>query len=242
VKEIFLGPHSRPVTIDDEAFTRIVEIVNEKRVCERCARFYQQENPCVAVNTCLACFLRKYWNQKRLAFAGEHGVSSKGNYPVYKFLDADGYVYLTDQNTDDPRQNNYETLLHYGFLPPITYRRGDKEWDLKRHTWWSLYGNFRQNPVIVAHYYQLVDPPLEVGFLLSKDGTLVELNRRIDNTRRLFDLARRRAEATRDQRGYYHGGRVRRTTLSDSILYALISDIASEEYAARKKKSFEETL
>lgn len=232
-KTVFLdGYGSYPITISPQAFTRIEELVKANRVCRICARPYAQDRPMVSRNTCLSCFLRSEMAQreKQLAFAGEFGKDHSGD-TLYKFIDADGYIYLTDSGSETTQldRSPYHTLLHWGFSVPETITRNGKEKQLTGSSW-LIYGDFRHNPVIVCKYHEYYGDHLEVVFLVYKDKLAVEVNKRLKVVQLLFQQARAQVEATRDQQGLYHYGDGYSTYhIEESHLYPIISDLLSRQ-------------
>jgi len=168
--------------------------------------------------------------EKQLAFAGEFGQDHSRD-TLYKFIDADGYIYLTDSGSETTKldRSPYSTLLHWGFSVPEKITRNEKEKQLTSSSWY-IYGDFRNNPVIVCKYHEYYGDHLEVVFLVYKDKLAVEVNKRLKAIQQLFQQARARIEATRDGQGLYHYGDGYTTYhLEESHLYPLISDVLSSE-------------
>jgi len=232
-KTVFLDEYgSYPITISPQAFTQIEELVKANRVCRICAKPYAKDRPMVTRNTCLTCFLHSEMvrREKQLTFAGEYGQDQSGD-TQYKFIDADGYVFLTDSGSETTKldRSPYYTLLHWGFIVPETITRNDKEKQLTGSSWY-IYGDFRHNPVIVCKYHEYYGDHLEVVFLVYKDKLAVEVNKRLKAIQQLFQKARSQIEATRDKQGRYHYGDGYTTYhLEESHLYPIISDILSSE-------------
>src|SRR5437762_8265473 len=130
MKYIYLDDRNRATTVTDEAYEQIVKLVQDHQICSRCEKGYTCENPCVAENTCLQCFL--HWQQSKntglVTFLGVHAVSDYGTY--YAFLGPKGYVYLSDTHhpIDHLEQDNSATLTHWGFTVPtsISLRAGER--------------------------------------------------------------------------------------------------------------------
>jgi hypothetical protein len=216
MKEIYLAKHSKPVSIDDGAYERILEIVQASKVCSLCEKPYSQNNPCVVRNTCKLCLSRNY---PHLDYAG---TDTSGAHITYHWRDARGYIHLSDEVSDEATQDQYATALYYGFPVPNEYQGQELE---KRH--WYIHGNFRENQAIILRFYRPWGNHLIVTFLVYKDGTVIELNKRKKNIQKLFQAARQRAGA-QDTNGYYHIKGEKVGQLLDDVLYDLISDIASE--------------
>jgi hypothetical protein len=233
--------YRQEISISDDAYAQIATLVVTGRVCKFCEHGYTEENPCVVRNTCLSCFLRRETSNK-LTFVGELWESSSGD-KTYKFLDPHGYVYLSysSNESNEVRQSNHQTILHWGFPVPETYTLKDKEKRLDPY-YWHLYGGFRSAHAIVIEYRESHGDHLEVAFLAYKDDKLVELNKRRKQIQQLFKQAREKAEATKDTRGAYHPYEDSDLTtyqLYDSHLYMLISQIVSEEIASLQQDSLD---
>src|SRR5207302_10476880 len=146
------------------------------------------------------------------------------------FLDQQGYAWVSHCNSNNRvERNNSITIRHYGFPVPDTYTKDGQEYQLHPSNW-KLHGKFTQNPVIVIEYVQSYGEHLKVVFLSSKDGSLTEINRRKGATRKVFQRARQWAESTKDTNDDYHINGRRVSELYDSILYEIISDLASQDY------------
>src|SRR3989442_14105688 len=71
-KEIYLESTGHPLAITPQAYEQIVAIAQAHRICTYCFNGYTQENPCVAENVCLQCFLQRRTNSPtNLIFVGE---------------------------------------------------------------------------------------------------------------------------------------------------------------------------
>lgn len=230
--------HSHPLAISRNAFEQISAIAAANRVCQVCASPYTKENPMVVRNTCLACFMRSevVRREKPLTFTGEAGKDSAGDMQ-YQFIDADGYLYQVDSGSEctQLQRDIYQTLLHWGFRLPETVSRNGHERSLNDHSW-SIYGDFRTNPVIVCKYHEYYGDHLEAVFLVYKDTLAVEVNKRLKAIQQLFQKARAHIEATRDEQGYYHYGDEYTTSHpEESHLYPIISDLVSSELTGGNK-------
>jgi len=237
VKQIRLDNYHE-VIVSDEAYERIVAIVEANQVCKLCSKPYTEKNPQVAEHTCLTCFLKREANQ-HLIFIGLHSETTYTTY--YSYRDSKGYIYLSSTATDKAAErSNYDTALHWGFIVPGTFLRNGEDHKLAS-SYWSIYGNFRKNPVIVIEYWEGYGERLRVAFLSDQAGNLAELNKRKGDIRKLFSQARAQVDATRDEQGRYHIGDSEDdwTTyqIVDSHLYRVISDIASAAFDKSHKEA-----
>lgn len=239
VKIVYLDEyHSHPLAISLSAYQQIKALAAEHQVCQRCAASYTKQNPMVVRNACLRCFMQSdaVRQVKQLGFIGESGKDSSGD-TLYTFIDPDGYIYLTDSGSEyrNLDRSIYDTLLHWGFMLPETITRNDKEKKLDNSSWY-IYGDFRNNPVIVCTYHEYYGDHLEAVFLIYKDTLAVEVNKRLKAIQQLFKKARAHIEATRDEQGRYHYGDDYTTYhIEDSHLYPIISELLSSELAGANK-------
>src|SRR5438105_10865027 len=148
-QEIYLDYHGHPQAITPQAYEQIVAIIKAHLICVYCCNGYSQENPQVAENVCLGCFLKARTNSPTdLTFVGEvpSEYAERYGYQVYTFMDGQGYVYLTNsQNKLNDRLDRdiRQTLLHYGYSVPERYTlKGGREVDLNAHSWLSIIGDF----------------------------------------------------------------------------------------------------
>src|SRR5258706_5533517 len=169
MKHIRLDLSSYDITVSEKTYEQIVKLVDEGRICGRCEKGYTGENPCVALNTCLACFLHRH-QEKRLTFVGLHAVSNYGT--SYQFLDPRGYITLSDTHTERDRleQNNAATLRYWGFSLPETVAINTEEKRLYGYSSWYLHGEFRKRPVLLIEYKEGYGERLNVGFLANRKG------------------------------------------------------------------------
>lgn len=233
-KTVYLDYTSHPITVSIEGYDMIVVITQQHAVCNRCGNSYSEENPKVAENCCLSCFLGSN-RSKTLTFLGLMEESETYHYKTYTFLDSRGYVYTSyDNSANDLRLSNSETLRHYGFTVPQYYLLDGKQKRLDPSDW-RIHGNLTENSVIVIEYKESYGDQLHVCFLTSRDGGCMEMNKRRKEIRTLFKQARDIAEASKDQQGYYHIGDYTTYQLFDSHLYDIISDLASHEHDEAKK-------
>jgi hypothetical protein len=220
VKIVFLdGDHAHPLAISPSAFEQIKAITAANQVCQVCASPYVKRNPMVVRNTCLHCFMQSdvVKREKPLSIVGEFGRDLKG-VRQYKFLDSDGYVYLTDSGSETTRleRSIHATLMHWGFRLPESVIRNERTIALDTHSW-HIYGNFRINPVIVCRYKEYYGTHLEAVFFVYKYAPGVEINKRLRVVQQLFQQARAQLEGTKTR------------SLEDSDLYPVISDLLSQQ-------------
>lgn len=223
---IYLDHHSSsPISITTDAYQQIQALIEAHRACNSCGVEFTEENPRVALNKCLKCVLDRHHS---FSFIGLVKSGDYGDY--YSFLDHDGYVHTTYTGNDDstPPKSDYDTMQYYGFPTLASYSNKEQEKPLDR-SYWHIYGNFRDNEVIVATYHSSY-AGLSLAFLSCKDGTITEINRRMKEYRELFKAAKVVAEATKDDKGFYHLGEHSSTELYESQLYAIIADIATKDY------------
>jgi hypothetical protein len=224
--------HAHPLAISLSAFEQINAIAAANRVCQVCASPYAQENPMVVRNTCLACFLRSELvkRENNLAFVGASGIDTAGD-TQYTFIDSDGYIFLSDSGSETTKleRDIYQTLLYWGFKLPETVNRNGIERRLNDRAW-SIYGDFRQLPVIVVKYKEYYGEHTEAVFFVYKDKLAVEVNKRLKAVQQVFQQARAQIEATRDGQGRYHYGDGYTTYhIEESHLYPAISELLSQQ-------------
>ncbi len=230
MKQIQLEYHE--YVISDQAYEQIVPLVEANQVCRTCSRAYTQDNPQVAKHTCLACFLRRE-QYNHLTYVGSQDFTPYGIH--HKFVDPKGYIYISSPSSEKSDLSNYYTIKHYGFPVPATYHKGDQDIRLDSY-YWYIYGNFRNNSVIVIDYHEHYGDQLHVAFIVSKDGSFVEINRRKGDMQKLFKRAREKAEASKDRQGYYHlPDDITTYQIYDSHLYTIISDLLSSQYDQSKQ-------
>ncbi len=225
------------ITISDEAYERLLVLAMQYRVCQKCSQLYIDDNPQVARNLCLHCFLAK--ENKRLTLVGTL-PTDETDAVTYQFLDQKGYIYLSRSNSDtyahSPVEHSiFDTLQYWHFPVPETYEvnKETKETvELASHNWY-VYGDVQNKPVVVIEYRERYGIErygnyLQRQFLAYKNGKIVELNRHKKAIREMYTEAKRRAEATK-KGGYYHFDGHPYYQLFDADLYRIIADIASEE-------------
>ena len=148
MKTIYLDDRNHTITISDEGYKQIIQIINTHRVCRTCKQPYTDERPMVSENMCLSCLLRKEEN-RLLTFVGVLSVDSYGT--NYGFLDPQGYIHDSSTTSQKVERNEYQTLVHWGFPVMASYTDGDKtiELDFWR---WSIHGNVKHNSVLVLEH------------------------------------------------------------------------------------------
>src|SRR2546421_4677292 len=148
-KQVYLDYHTTPYVVSDAAYEQIQAIISTSSVCEACERFYSDQNPMVALNLCLACFLKKEANYG-LTYIGK---KEEGTYSTYfLFIDPQGYVYYSYTTGVKAERSIYQTICHWGFFtPPKIHQVKEREIPLDE-TSWSIYGDFTKNSVVILKY------------------------------------------------------------------------------------------
>jgi hypothetical protein len=228
MKEVYTDRHEF-VTVSDEAYASIQEILATGQVCRHCRDAYDEINPKVSKNLCMMCFLDKQRHQGqygRLEYIGTYVNETEfSSYRYYQFLDREGHIVVSDPTSESVSEDIYRTILYWGFHFP------DDEKPYERYNW-RIYGNITTDQAIVIEYtprsYEQIK---ETAFLVYKDRAALELNKRRGDIRKLFAKARETIEATKDEKGYYHPYKDAGEWISqlyDSHLYRVI---ASQEHA-----------
>ena len=96
-KEVYLDSTSHPLAITPQAYEQIVAIAQAHLICTYCFNGYTQENPQVAENVCLSCFLQHRTNTPtNLIFVSvvPSEYAERYGYTIYKFVDPQGYVHI----------------------------------------------------------------------------------------------------------------------------------------------------
>jgi hypothetical protein len=234
MKFVYLDTKYDELAISDEAYTLIEALATSNRVCKRCSTAYTEANPLVADNLCLGCFL-KMNAHTHLTFVGKHSESIYGH-STYSYVDPKGYIHLSYTSSAKCEQSNYDTITYWGFPVPATVTRGDKE-KILTSSYWHLYGNFRENQAIVIKYHEYYGDHLVVAFLVFKDGTILELNKRKGEIQKLFKRAREKLVSTKDSKGVYHLGEGWTTSMiEDGHLYPVIADLANADVQTPAKE------
>lgn len=205
---IYLGYyHGHSIAVSDEAYEQIKAIIEAGKVCTRCQGHYSQENPETARNICLKCFLGDE-ARSSLSYVGPYMHQSAGTSYTYHYellIDTKGYIYTISPDLSQERESRDEflTMRHWGFhVPEQVIYNGET---VKLHaSEWGIFGDIH-DPVIVGrnHHSRLHDSKT-FAFLLYKDQEAKELNKRKGDIKDLFREARRRVEATKDEKGWYH--------------------------------------
>jgi hypothetical protein len=249
-KEVYLEYHGHPQAITPQAYEQISAIIKAHRICVYCLHGYSQENPCVAENVCLACFLkRRTTSPTNLIFVSEvpSEYAERYGYQVYKFLDAQGFVYIRNSHeklNDKMEQDIRATLVHYGFSVPERYTlKGGTEVDLNAYSWRSIYGDFHTSPVVIATYHEYYGDHIATAFVLYRDRDPLEVSKRKNPTRQWYLETKAEIEATYTPRqGYIVGtgldGEDRTAyQLYDHHFYPGIVAAARKAYEQENKKS-----
>jgi hypothetical protein len=249
-KEIYLESTGHPLAITPQAYEQIVVIAQAHSICTYCFKGYTQENPCVAENVCLGCFLKRRTNSPtNLIFVGEvpSEYAQRYGYQVYKFVDPQGYVYITHSHNklnDKIEQDIRATLLHYGFRVPEHYiLKSGTEVDLNTYSWRRIYGDFHTSPVVIATYHEYYGDHLTTAFVLYRDRDPLEVSKRKNPTRQWYLESKAAIEATYTPlHGYIVGtgadGEDRTAyQLSDHHFYPGIVARARHTYDQENKKS-----
>src|SRR5947209_1342069 len=110
---IYLHFTSHPITVPLEVYEQVTALVQARRICQFCQSAYTKQNPMVAENCCLQCFIPRHESSpKNITFVGEH-PSTQGQergYNVYLFLDRQGYLSFC-RNNSDYRQNLERSIV-----------------------------------------------------------------------------------------------------------------------------------
>src|SRR5437868_1440639 len=96
MKTVYLDTTSHPITISNEAYEMVKEVVAMHRVCATCGLHYVDRSPCVALNLCLDCFQKKYVS-KKLTYVGIliYPSAIPSEYVTHQFVDPQGTIYLS---------------------------------------------------------------------------------------------------------------------------------------------------
>ncbi len=231
------GWHSHPITVSDEGYTALVALVNQHRVCSRCSASYGTDlpihNPMVVENTCLGCVIQQH---PHLTFAGPVGEPDAEGYQWFEFLDTNGYVYLSSSRySDEPRTDTYQTLAHWGFSVPTVYTpfRGE-EVRLQTNNWY-VYGDVVEASALVIE--RSYDAKHSCVFLSYKGGGYRELTKRDAEMKSLLEQAKDIIEESKDKDGWYQLGSYPTKYIRDSVLYQVVSQIASAIYDVKCRLS-----
>ena|GEM_PF-1469931 len=209
-KEIYLESTSHPLAITPQAFEQIRAIVQAHLICTYCHKGYTPDNPQVAENVCLGCFLKHRTDSPTdLIFVAEvpSEYAERYSYKVYKFVDEQGYVYITNSHNklnDKLERDIQATLVHYGYHVPERYTtKSGKAVDLYGYLWRSIYGDFHTSPVVIATYIESYGDHIDTAFLLYQDREPVEFSKTRNPVRQWYREAKAAIEATyQPHRGY----------------------------------------
>ncbi len=176
-------------------------------------------------NCCLDCFLKQQ-SFSTLTFLGELEVTKR--YTLYRSIDPQGFIWVSSSKgaTNDVRQSEYHTVVHWGFPVPETYSFKGVEKQLD-HVSWHIYGKFQEEKVIVMEYRETYGAYLGLAFLSYKGWGTVMLDKHRKAIQELFRKARVQANATHQ--------------LYDSDLYPTIAALANEEYLKSLPKETHES-
>jgi len=228
----FENAHSQPITVSDDGYELIKQLIETSKACSSCGFHYDAANPEVARNLCLVCFLGDKRNIP-LEYVGSYTNKTTYNeYLYYTFMAPDGHMWESSPTSyhNEARESARTTLAYWDFILPGSVVIDGVERFLSPE--WSIYGDVRE-PVVVAVNTRH-DSGKSFVFLLYKDDQPRELNKRKGEIRKLFAEARKRLEATKDAKGYYHpsDGWEFSHEVYDSNLYEFIVQIERERLAA----------
>ncbi len=247
-KEVYLDYHGHPYAITPQAYEQIVAIIKAHLICAYCFRGYTQENPQVSENVCLGCFKKHRTNSPtKLIFVEEvpSEYAERYGYKVYKFVDGQGYAYITDSHNklnDTLERDIQATLLHYGYHVPERYTlKSGKDVALSSSSWRAIYGDFKTSPVVLATYHEYYGDQLATAFLLYRDRDPLEFSKTRNPVRQWYREAKAAIEATyTPHQGYIvssgaDGEDRTAYQLYDSHLYPGIVARANADYEAQQK-------
>ena len=218
-------------TISDSAYAEIAAIVKRNRVCEGCGKPYTPDNPNVAVNRCLNCFLHSNAHQG-FTYVTFYGTNQHGD-EIHWFLDPFNLIHYTHSTSRDAQQSDYYTLLYWGFPVPETWQDGQETKQV--NNWhWSFYGDPKADQVLVIHNTIDYGSDRSFDFLSYRDGRTVQIDRKRGEGRRLFLAAKKRIEATHDGHGYHVDGHTFHI-MESYWLRSVVQKIANEEEQKRKQ-------
>lgn len=214
-KEIYLDYRSHPYTVTVEAYEQIKAIIEGSLICSMCSKSYTQENPMIAVNVCLSCFLqdKRAYNQLPDGFRLVSEVPTDDphrDYKTYKFVDRKGYVYLlhtTRTLRDNLETDISQTLTHYGYRLPVTYTLKDGRTVELQDAWRRMYGDFTKSPVVLVTYQEYYGNHISTTFLLYRDREPLEFSKRKNPVRQWYLDEKAAIEATWQQGVGYIIGR-----------------------------------
>jgi hypothetical protein len=230
MKRIKLDYHE--LVVSDAAYELIERTAKANLVCGGCGHPYDKGFPQVILNLCLECAQKKYAHL-RLTYAVEYETSDNGDV-TYFFTDSEGYVYSTSTGSEhQPEKSPYYTLKHWHFPIPETVTRNGEEKQLN-FWFWYIYGDVKKHSVLYIESDPRYSDEKGIGFLTTRDGECVEVNKRMKKFQKLWKRARERLEATRDENNEYHVGGHAVYGFYQSYINEMVSQIVSEEHEARK--------
>ena len=226
---VYLESKYNEYFVSEEAYQQIVALVAAHKYCTydyRNRHPYTQESPCVGKNICLEHLLLKQKNLSRLDVTG----LTAENKAIYYFVDRQGYVYSsTEDSTEEAQRSIGDTLSYYGFTPPKTVESRGKSVSFSEY-YATLHGDLTNASVIVLAYNQTTEK-VKGLFLLYKNGPTKELNKRSD----LYHRAEELVEARKDTHGEYHIGASSHFGRFESDIYEVISQLESALYDVTRK-------
>jgi hypothetical protein len=233
---VYLNSKSDEVTVSEEGYRKIIELVKASTVCRWCKKSYTQQNPNVAGNLCLSCFSQEDRNgltfQSELdpAIMPDRYISPYAPYPrpMYLFLDQAGHVHTTQAGpgaTERAEENMRATARYWHFQVPEQAERNGETIRIKGFSF-TIYGDVRTSSVVLFCYTEY-RPDIEILFLARRDGPAVQINRRRGIHRQVFEEARAELEGTRTPDGKYlvkgTGPDDYRWKIWDSDVYTLVA-------------------
>lgn len=237
-QSIYLGWTSYRMEVSPEGYEKILQVVRETAICEKCAQHYTNENPNVAGLLCLSCFLEPRPGFTFLGMLDKEDKTHMATYQPYErvtwaFLDTQGYVYLTDAGpgaSGDPRESIINTLKYWKFPRPEQVVLHGKTVDL-RDDRWHIYGDLTAN-VILLRYSRSYEN-IDVVFIVSKQsGQFIQLSKRKEMHRRLLAEARAELEQTRQPDGRFLIDGEEAWQIWDSHVYAQVARRIEQEQKA----------
>ncbi len=215
MNHVYLNSTYNEYYVDETTYEQIVALVQANKHCTfdyHEIHPYTQENPCVGRSICLTHLLKKHPN---LVYSGQSRVE-KDNSRTYTFLDTQGYVYTsTEDSTQEMQRNLTATLAYYGFTPPEKVTSRGKSTDFYP-SYANLYGDLKTASVIVLSYHHYSEKVKGV-FLLYKNSSCKELRTKSD----LYARAEELVKATLPKNGQ---------TWLERDVYKVISQLESALY------------
>jgi hypothetical protein len=205
MKEVKLNDQPT-VCITDEGYEALLTLIKTYSVCRKCKRLYTEANPKVALNQCLECFLKQNPSLRYIKIASDENSSEE----ISLFLDPNGYIeYIPRHSHEQPwlHRSITRTLEYWGFpLPPKTISIQGRA--VKVEEYWRIFGDIQTANVLVLYYEHfdgtsLEKPHLMVAYLTYKDGRFMLVNEHQEDMQAMFEKAREKLEATKDDRGNY---------------------------------------